>query len=468
MDQYPRAKRLTEVAAAVDLEPLESGDPRYVDISAGRGTDHLKRLRLCLMDYDAADDHFAKIAVTGHRGCGKTTELFRLEHEIANRFTSLHIFAHAALLGDYNYTDLFLWIVDELVRKFEDERMPLDPALAKDVADWFAAVAIEDVEKVKSEIELEAEAQGVAKAGLMSWLTMKLMARLKSMVVGSTEHRKVVRQELQARSSDLIDRVNLLLDNAHQVLRAQSKPANLLIVVDNLDRLAYEAVEPLFFQNGDRLKLPRAHLIYTVPIANVVAPNTIRMVFDRTFTLPMIKVRTPRGKGVKAGLDALVQLVDKRIDLDACFASPAVVRKLAEMSGGNVRDLLRLIDNAQLSARVEEKETIENAAVKRAVAQVRLDYERTFIPGNVYYPLLAQIHRSKGEQFRASPETDPDPVKTHNLRVFFNQFLFNGSVLEYNGEATWYDVHPVVQEIKRFQEAVAHVESQENTPKTPD
>src|SRR5438045_997194 len=99
------------------------------------------------------------------------------------------------------------------------------------------------------------------------------------MVRGSVERRKEIRLRLQNRSSELIDHVNLLLDDARRVLKEAARPANLLIVVDNLDRLEPEAIEPRFFRNGDFLKEPRAHLIYTVPIFSVVAPNRISIVF---------------------------------------------------------------------------------------------------------------------------------------------------------------------------------------------
>ena len=86
----------------------------------------------------------------------------------------------------------------------------------------------------------------------------------------------------------------------------------------------------------------------------------------------MVKVRNRAGQGVsRRARRPGRRLVAKRIDLDAVFASRQVVSRLAEMSGGNVRDLMRLVNNAQLSARVEEKETIDTAAAKRAIHQDR-------------------------------------------------------------------------------------------------
>ncbi|HKI19656.1 MAG TPA: hypothetical protein VKA15_17345, partial [Isosphaeraceae bacterium] len=143
-------KSLSQVAMAFDLQPLESGDPRYVDITAGRGSDQLAHLRRCLLEYDEQENRFAKIAFTGHRGSGKSTELLRLEQDLSNRFTSLHLEAENGLRKDYDYTFFFLWLADELARKFANDGLPLGKPLVDDVANWFAEVTLHDVNTVKS------------------------------------------------------------------------------------------------------------------------------------------------------------------------------------------------------------------------------------------------------------------------------------------------------------------------------
>jgi hypothetical protein len=65
---------------------LPSGDPRYVDLSSVRGGDDLARLlarRLQRSDRGAGR-MFLRQLITGHRRCGKTTELFRLKQELEN------------------------------------------------------------------------------------------------------------------------------------------------------------------------------------------------------------------------------------------------------------------------------------------------------------------------------------------------------------------------------------------------
>jgi hypothetical protein len=90
------------------------------------------------------------------------------------------------LLRDCDYTDLILWLVDSLARKFAEWNMPLDTGLVDDVVGWFAEKTIEKVESVKTELTVEAEAKGEAKAGFY-WLSLKLLARVKSALVGSVK-----------------------------------------------------------------------------------------------------------------------------------------------------------------------------------------------------------------------------------------------------------------------------------------
>lgn len=457
--QSKPSRTLQEVAAVMDLRPLKPGDWRYVDISKGRRSSALPQLRVRLEDAAAAVDAlgFVKLALTGHRGCGKSTELLRLEHDLASSFTSLHLYADEQLLGDYDYTYLFLWLVDQLVQHFEKQlELPLREKLVADVVEWFGEVVTEHDETVRKEIGLTTEAEA---GGKVNWfgLRLGLFAKLQSMIRGSHEKRVQIRQTLQRYSTELVDNVNLLLDDAHERLASGNQPPQLLIVVDNLDRLRFDVSEPLFFQNGDLLSQLRAHVIYTVPVAIALSPRNIRGVFPFTYTLPMVRVHNKQNRTERAGLDALVEMIAGRVELDALFTSAKVVRHLAKMSGGSVRDLMRLVAYAANSARADGKPKIDTAAANDAVGDMRLDYERLLVPGQIYYPLLAKIHQTKRDWF-----ADVGQLSTEQLAVYrglFGDLLYNGAVLEYDGRENWYDVHPPIQEIEAFREALGHGES---------
>jgi hypothetical protein len=450
------ARSLQEVAAVMDLGPLEPGDWRYVDISEGRRCTALPHLRVRLEDAAVPGGalRFVKLALTGHRGCGKSTELLRLEHNLGNLFTPLHLYADEQVLGDYDYTYLFLWLVDQLVHHFEDElRLPLHERLVADVVAWFGEVVTQQDETLRKEIGLTTAAE--AGAGV-NWfgLRLTLFARLQSMIRGSHEKRIEIRQTLQRYSTDLVDKVNLLLDDAHAILAENHRPAELLIVVDNLDRLRSDVSEPLFFQNGDLLNQLRAHVIYTVPVSIALSPRNIRNVFPFTYTLPMVRMHDKQNHTQKTGLDALAAMIAGRVDVGEVFASAAVVRHLAKMSGGSVRDAMRLVAYAANSARADGKTKIDMPAAKEAVRDMRLDYERLLIPGQIYYPLLAKIHETKRDWFADVGQVSPERLAVY--RDVFRDLLYSGTVLEYDGGENWYDVHPVIQEIDAFREALKH------------
>jgi hypothetical protein len=59
-----------------------------------------------------------------------------------------------------------------------------------------------------------------------------------------------------------------------------------------------------------------------VPIAIVVAPNRISLVFEQNFTFPMVKDRDPSGKRSSRGIDALLRLMERRAEINAVFTMP--------------------------------------------------------------------------------------------------------------------------------------------------
>jgi hypothetical protein len=441
--------KLFEVLRAVSLEPLEPTDKRYTDLSKARNTRELLKLRTHLENC-ANNERRACAAFIGHRGSGKTTELKRLEGELGSLYTSLHLEVDQSLQLDCDYTDLLLWLVDSIVTYFNEKSLPLDGSKVKDVVNWFAERTIETAEAVKTEVELETKAEVSSKTGANLGLlaySLKLLARIKARVVGNREHRKVSRQKLQYYSDELIQRVNKLLAHARDTLAANNRPSRLLVVQDNLDRLGREAALRLFCDNGSILKRIDTDCIWTVPINSRLAPFGIHNLFDEVFSMPIIKVHDRSGKDVEAGITGLMELVSKRIDVPAVFDSPDVVTYLVKMSGGSVRDLLRLLGEAQLAAQVDELQKISLESAKEAAKKLRLDFQGLFVPGDVYYPILAAVARTKQDATLTASAT-PDQATSN--RAFFAELLVNGSILEYNGDERWFDVHPVVREIKVF------------------
>src|SRR5215471_17048446 len=104
------AKDLRSAYNAVDpTQPLSAGDPRYVDCNDVRGNeDTVAQMFKAIFNSDPVTHQL----FTGHRGCGKSTELLRLKDQLTNAgFYVLYFAIDEYLdLNDLIYTDLLLAI----------------------------------------------------------------------------------------------------------------------------------------------------------------------------------------------------------------------------------------------------------------------------------------------------------------------------------------------------------------------
>jgi len=452
------AQSLLESSTRLELSPLGPDDPRYVSLTEGRATKELIELEEVLRNAVRAPGAYAKCAFVGARGSGKSTYLLHLERELEDEglFTPVHIYLDPSLESDCDYSDIYLWIGDQIARAFEDAGHPLDEQVLSDFSLWFADKAFTDASQWKKEIGLEASAETKANTGIPGIFSLKLLARLKSMIVGSETSRKEIRKRVQNYATELQGLMDNLLDHAREVLKEAGKPQRLLIVQDNLDRIRpREEAQRLFDYGGEMLVSINADIIFTAPVAMNLAPVDIGRIFPHVTTMPNVKVRLRDGELHQAGIDTLVKLIDRRISIDLVFESEEVARYLAEKCGGSVRDLIRLLNSAQLKAQVAQKERVDQESAVEAVRKLSINFSRLLFPESVFYPILAEIHLSKNRY--AVPETEATREAVQDARDFFAELIGNGSVLEYNGDDSWYDVHPAVCDTDKFKDALTQV-----------
>lgn len=449
------ATTLREVARVATLQPLDYGDRRYVDLTPGHGSRDMQRLRLRLeriAEGNEALPRFVKMVFTGHRGCGKTTELLRVEHDFSKVFYPMHIELDENLLENFDYTLLLLWLSEFVVRDFDAKGRPLDPRIVDEVARWFETKTEVRIDDEVLNAQLKAGGEAKAGAGVPGF-GLKIFARMKSEVTGSLTRRQEISRTLQHFARELVDKVNLLLEHASRKLKEQGLPHRLLIVHDNLDRLNGETARTLFEDYGDLLRALSAHIIFTAPISLKLAPFSVSSVFPDFYALPMVKIiDRETGEPKEEGLATLKGLLEKRVACDRVFADDQACIDVCRFSGGSVRDLVRLLGYATEHAEVDGKSAIDCAAVARAVDDMRNEYRRILIPERLYYRRLARIHLHRDDGYRGDDAGTPEAATGE--REFFAELLLNGAVLEYNGDEPWYDVHPAVQRIRAFRHAV--------------
>lgn len=449
VDPSKPAITLQDVSSQVALGALPYGDSRFVDLGDGRASTELRQLRLLLRDASAMNGRFAKIAVTGHRGSGKSTELLQLEDDLSGQFLPMYLAVSNYVLRDCDHADIIIWLVESLVRRFSLERWPIDANLVIRITDWFARKSFANVEAVKDEIRSETGTDFQAEYGFY-WLPILLLNRVKSMLIATSTHRRRIRQRLHTYTSEMIFYVNQLLDEARATLQRMGKTPELLLIIDNLDHMPPDRGRQLFFDSAEIFKELRVHLVFTVPIALRLPPYPIRYSFEKCFTIPFVRTTGNAEDEFKPGIHVLVDLVSRRVDLKRLFSSKDVVRYLAKMSGGNVRDLLLLVDYAQLAARAKNKKRMDMESARLAVQRLQAYYEKFLLPKEVFFPLLRAIHDSKREQFLGDHDRSARGVK--NARYFAGELIGSGAVIDQDEDGSRYDLHPVVPGIPAFHE----------------
>jgi energy-coupling factor transporter ATP-binding protein EcfA2 len=406
-----KAENLTEAYALLDpARPLEGKwlDRFYADRPEGASiTPLMEALRL-----DPSEDD--KTIFTGHRGSGKTTELARLEQALLDTHTVVRIDVETHLnLGDVNYADLLVVLGLQVFQKAREQGLKLDGSALHDLLFWYTTHIFEEGERGKLESEVGGELNAV-----IAKFSMKL-------TTDAPYRHKMVRAEAQANLSDLLERLNALL----QELRAKSGRRT-MVIVDGLDRM-YDRnqVRDLFCQGARALMAPRCRAIYTVPLALYHTGDfqQVRMSFTRNFALPNVKTAERDGSPCPEGREALVEMLNCRL-MPGLFA-PAAAERLIDSCGGLLKELIALARDAVLRARRVQGESgpVQPDDVEYAARQVR----------NTYRGILTEEqYRELWRLYSGGSFVNSEVART---------LLHNLSLLEYDGGEAWWAVHPIVR-----------------------
>ncbi len=417
-------------------QALPAGDQRYVDLTTGRGEEG-GAVGRCHKRISLSAQPLVQL-FAGHRGCGKSTELRRLQRELEDDgYFVVYVEAETDLdLEDTEPPDVLLALVRNLDRALREAGIAVDPRHLEDLYSWFAEVVLEKTERREFEAEVRSEAE--VKGGVP--LFARLMARFSGWIRTGTESKKKVRQKLEPQISQLLDRGRLLVEAARVAVRRNGKE-DLVLIVDSLDRVALKKLkdgrfsqEVLFIERGELLKGLACHQVVTVPISLLFSPKAANLaaIFPDRHLLPMVKIAERRTREPWAeGRDLLVELLRHRVDLEVGFEAAAMER-LIDASGGHPRHLMTLV---RYAFDFVDDLPITGEAAEKAVRRLVNDYGRS-IPKD-HWPLLAAVYE------RQVVENDAD----HQL------MLFNLSVLEYQNEDRWCDVHPAVCRLPEFLEA---------------
>ncbi len=420
----------------------------YIDFSSVRGGQVIKELKKQITFW-SPDEPTCQL-FTGHRGCGKSTELRRLKAELEKEgFQVVYFESDESLeMGDVDISDILLTIARRVDKSFEEAEIKI-------ISKGFIKLLNDVVRVLSSEVKVFNIQTPVGKAGYkknqnqtsISFLIGELTLEAKE----SPEFRQKLRGYLEPGTNRLLDTINTeLLEPGIDKLKKQQGKKGLVVIVDNLDRLAATAKdwgrnqqEYIFVDRGEQLRRLNCHVVYTMPLALTFSNEFGQMTqgFSNPNVLPMVPVQLRDGNQCEEGMFLLQQMVlakafpemnaQERLDkITEIFALPETLEHLCRISGGHVRNLLKLLNN---SIRKEDKLPISRRSLDEAIQDERNSRIRAIT--NDEWNLLRQVRQQKkvtgGEQYETL------------IRSMF--------VYEYqDSEGSWFAINPILEDAKEL------------------
>ena len=423
--------------ACEPLESLHPDDPRWVDFDAVRGEDNVVDSFARDIRRARADGANVKL-FSGHRGVGKTSELFRLKALLEKGgdgrpgFVVVYCDVSDKLdVNDLDFPDLLVFVAAQLQQELAKMKLPgFTPATTYLKRAWDDIRSMLGAQVEFKEAELDT---GFGK------LVMELRNRPIS--------RALLRDAVEQHSTSLLIAVNDLLGSA-KASAIQAGHAGLVLIVDGLDKLVRRELEHggnthdrLFIDRSEQLAALAVHTVYTVPISLIYSPRIGQLehsIGEHNTPVSMIRLRPHRDAAITSaspGMQKMSEMVAKRctyvqVSVMDAFDDLSTLEHLCEMSGGHPRHLLMFL---QAACNELDDLPITRRAAEKAVKRYAQSLTRE-VPDDAW-PALRPFD---------TPQRDIPKDELHQ------QMLFLLYVFEYMNGEMWYEVNPVLRTVPRF------------------
>jgi len=426
------SESLEKIYAAFDPSPLHAGQrDLYIDLDSVRG--HSSTVRRMRQKILLSGDGTSCQVLTGHRGSGKSTELWQLQQALEvpkenqnDRFFVVQVLADDELdRNDIDFPEVLIAIVRQTAKQLrEREGIELKPGYFK--GRW---------ESLKNLLGSDVSFDGLdLDAG---------MAKISATIKNSPEAREKVRTALEPDTSNWLHAANDIIGEA--MLELQKKNyRGLVIIVDDLDKMITRPVkdagcsstEYLFVHRSAQLTAFKCHLVYTLPIELAYSHHetTIKRLYGGQLpVVPMTKIETPPPKPQRYadGFAKFHEIITARLISAGAseielFESDAVRDDLIALTGGQPTELMTLIREAI----VTEGLPITAKGVHRSRVEASRSYRRQL--RSDHWPLIEEARRTGRIERTLANESA------------FRELLESRALLLYLNDEEWYGVNPAI------------------------
>lgn len=357
-----------------------------------------------------------KFFFSGHRGCGKSTELLHLlsNSDIQKKYWPINFSIREETdIIDLDFRDVLLAIGSRLFREYRKKGGILPDQLLKELNGWKGKVEKQIstiLDGRVSDIELGASVDAFfASAGLK----MKLEPATR------TELRQIVETDITGLIA-IINHIAAAIYNQERRIP--------LILIDDMDKPDLDRARTIFHDHREIMLQPNCAIVYTVSSA-LFYSKEFDAIRDQALFLPNINLRTANdaGQHLQEGYRTLEKFVTVR--MNSKLIQPLALDQAITYSGGVFREQARIIRTAIGRARRRKAVQIELDDIEWAATEIRNEYRRILDKEDIKLLKYVQDHKKLEYSDRLRP---------------LLQLL---ALLEYRDEDNWCDVHPVLRKM---------------------
>jgi hypothetical protein len=356
-----------------------------------------------------------KFFFSGHRGCGKSTELLHLVANpgILKKYWPVNFsIREEADIIDLDFRDILLAIGSRMFRDYRKAGGKLPDQLLKELNSWRGKVE-EEVKTIHSGRAVFEMGAGIDAFFTNTGLKMKLEPATRA------ELRQVFEKDITGLISVINNIATAIYSKEHRIP---------LILIDDLDKPNLEEARAIFHDRRNIMMQPNCAIIYTVSSA-LFYTKEFEAIRNQAIFLPNIKLHPHVEPEVKdrEGYSTLRRFVQVRINPN--LVDSLALEEAISNSGGVFREMARIMRTAIGRARRRKAGRVENIDVEWATTEIRNEYRRILDKDDI--DTLRKVH----QQNRL--ESDD------RLRTLL-QLL---AVLEYRNGENWCDIHPVLRRL---------------------
>jgi len=390
-----------------------------------------------------------RILLFGHTGSGKSSELARLVEDVKDDYFIIWLDSERNLdIFDATQIEL-LFLIGVSIFKIAESGLPdgrkPDPDTRQRLVDSLETLVRAQTNAHEWELDVSQLVKslvvfglgtaatlgsGVAAGVATSELTQTGLDIIDSFMFKTGGQRQEVRElEVRPEIHNILGAVNDIISD---VQAKSEKP--LLLIVDGIDKFDLDQSKD-FFVNTSVLNRINCRTVYVTPLTLYHSADfrQVRETFDHFEEFPNIALypRDQADSPIESHYELFRTVVHCRIEplgftVEELFAQDALYL-LIEMSGGVMREFIRLVQNALVEMQLDKGEQVILRHAEKAVYRAR----RSFKAG------LSHEHYHEMEYLLLRGERSDNAA--------CNELLKNLYILSYTNDQMWYDIHPNVR-----------------------